>query len=101
MRTLRAEGLVKAYRSRTVVKGVDLEVRQGEIVGLLGPNGAGKTTSFYMIVGLLRADAGDIFIDDRIAITARVPADPSWPSALTVQDGSARFEGLAQRPRLT
>src|SRR5512141_3214026 len=64
MRTLRAEALCKAYRNRTVVRGVDLEVRQGEIVGLLGPNGAGKTTSFYMIVGLTRPDAGRVLLDD-------------------------------------
>jgi lipopolysaccharide export system ATP-binding protein len=61
---LRAENIVKRYRSRTVVKGVSLELNQGEIVGLLGPNGAGKTTSFYMIVGLIKANGGQIFIDD-------------------------------------
>jgi len=61
---LRAEEIVKKYRSRTVVKGVSLELNQGEIVGLLGPNGAGKTTSFYMIVGLIKANGGRIFIDD-------------------------------------
>ena len=61
---LRAEYLVKNYRSRTVVKGVSLELNQGEIVGLLGPNGAGKTTSFYMIVGLIKANGGQIFLDD-------------------------------------
>jgi lipopolysaccharide export system ATP-binding protein len=61
---LRAEGLVKRYRSRTVVKGIDLEVRQGEIVGLLGPNGAGKTTTFYMIVGLAHPDRGRVLLDD-------------------------------------
>lgn len=61
---LRAENIVKRYRSRTVVKGVSLELNQGEIVGLLGPNGAGKTTSFYMIVGLIKANGGRIFIDD-------------------------------------
>jgi lipopolysaccharide export system ATP-binding protein len=60
---LRAEGLVKRYRSRTVVKGIDLEVRQGEIVGLLGPNGAGKTTTFYMIVGLAHPDRGRVLLD--------------------------------------
>ena len=64
MSVLRAEGLVKTYRSRTVVKGVDLEVRQGEIVGLLGPNGAGKTTTFYMIVGLAHPDRGRVLLDD-------------------------------------
>ena len=60
---LRAENLVKRYRSRTVVQDVSLEVRQGEIVGLLGPNGAGKTTSFYMIVGLITPNEGQIFLD--------------------------------------
>ncbi len=62
---LRAEHLVKKYRSRTVVKDVSLELEQGEIVGLLGPNGAGKTTSFYMIVGLIKANGGQIFLDDQ------------------------------------
>jgi len=61
---LRAENIVKKYRNRTVVKSVSIEVEQGEIVGLLGPNGAGKTTSFYMIVGLIKADGGSIFLDD-------------------------------------
>lgn len=56
--------LIKKYGKRTVVKGVSLEVNQGEIVGLLGPNGAGKTTSFYMIVGLIRPNSGKIFLDD-------------------------------------
>ncbi|MBC7547769.1 MAG: LPS export ABC transporter ATP-binding protein [Polaromonas sp.] len=58
-----AQGLKKAYGSRKVVKDVSLSVQKGEVVGLLGPNGAGKTTSFYMIVGLVRADAGAISID--------------------------------------
>ena len=62
---LRAEDIVKKYRKRTVVKGVSIEVEQGEIVGLLGPNGAGKTTSFYMIVGLIRANGGRIFLDEQ------------------------------------
>lgn len=61
---LRAEEIVKKYRNRTVVKGVSLELNQGEIVGLLGPNGAGKTTSFYMIVGLIKANGGKIYLDD-------------------------------------
>lgn len=60
---LRAENLVKKYRKRTVVKGVSVELNQGEIVGLLGPNGAGKTTSFYMIVGLIKPYEGKIFLD--------------------------------------
>ena len=54
----------KSYRGRSVVDGVSVEVKQGEIVGLLGPNGAGKTTSFYMIVGLVRPDQGYVFLDE-------------------------------------
>ena len=59
---LRAEGLVKRYRRRTVVDQVSIQVEQGQCVGLLGPNGAGKTTSFYMIVGMVRPDKGDVFL---------------------------------------
>jgi len=62
---LHAEKLRKAYRTKVAVEDVSLHVDSGEIVGLLGPNGAGKTTCFYMIVGLLNADAGHIFLDDR------------------------------------
>lgn len=58
------DNIVKTYKKRTVVKGVSLEVNQGEIVGLLGPNGAGKTTSFYMIVGLIHPNSGNIFLDE-------------------------------------
>ena len=61
---LRAEGLVKRYGKRTVVNGVNFEVRQGEIVGLLGPNGAGKTTSFYMTTGLVVPNGGHVYLDD-------------------------------------
>lgn len=61
---LRAENLIKKYKSRTVVKDVSIEVKQGEIVGLLGPNGAGKTTSFYMIVGLIKPNDGRIFLEN-------------------------------------
>ena len=57
---LRTEGLVKVYNGRSVVNGVDINVKKGEIVGLLGPNGAGKTTSFYMIVGLVRPNGGSV-----------------------------------------
>jgi lipopolysaccharide export system ATP-binding protein len=60
---LEAKGLKKAYGSRLVVRDVSLSVNKGEVVGLLGPNGAGKTTSFYMLVGLLRSDAGQILLD--------------------------------------
>jgi len=62
---LQAEGLRKSFGSRMVVKDVHLAVSAGEVVGLLGPNGAGKTTTFYMVVGLIRADAGTIEIDGR------------------------------------
>jgi lipopolysaccharide export system ATP-binding protein len=61
---LYTKGLVKRYRSRTVVKRVSVEVKQGEIVGLLGPNGAGKTTTFYMMVGLVTPNEGKIFLDN-------------------------------------
>ena len=61
---LSCKDLVKKYGKRTVVKGVSIEVEQGEIVGLLGPNGAGKTTSFYMITGLIKPNGGQIFLDD-------------------------------------
>lgn len=61
---LRAENLVKKYKTRTVVNDVSVEVGQGEIVGLLGPNGAGKTTSFYMIVGLIKPNEGHIYLDN-------------------------------------
>lgn len=62
---LRTENITKKYKSRPVVKGVSIEVNQGEIVGLLGPNGAGKTTSFYMIVGLVKPDTGKVFLDNK------------------------------------
>jgi ABC-type glutathione transport system ATPase component len=62
---LRVQNLVKRYRKKSVVKAVELEVRQGEIVGLLGPNGAGKTTTFYMMVGMIRSDGGTVELDGR------------------------------------
>ena len=61
---LRTENLIKKYGSRTVVKGVSVEVEKGEIVGLLGPNGAGKTTTFYMMVGLITPNGGSIYLED-------------------------------------
>ncbi len=73
---LRAENIVKKYRSRTVVKGVSFEVNRGEIVGLLGPNGAGKTTSFYMVVGLIKPNEGKVFIDNE-----EITTDPMYKRA--------------------
>ena len=94
---LEAEGLQKRYGSRLVVKDVHLAVRSGEVVGLLGPNGAGKTTSFYMLVGLVRADAGQIRIDgervERLPIHQRarlglsyLPQEASIFRRLTVEE---------------
>ena len=59
------QDLVKKYKQRTVVKGVSVEVNQGEIVGLLGPNGAGKTTTFYMVVGLIKPYSGKVFLNEQ------------------------------------
>ncbi|MEN9887318.1 MAG: export transporter ATP-binding protein [Pseudomonadota bacterium] len=95
--TLSASGLQKRYGARTVVKDVSLTVESGEVVGLLGPNGAGKTTSFYMIVGLIRADAGRIEIDgqdvSRMAMHRRarlglsyLPQEASIFRKLTVEE---------------
>ena len=94
---LEASGLQKSYGSRKVVKDVSLAVQSGEVVGLLGPNGAGKTTSFYMIVGLVRADAGQITIDgqpvERMPIHRRarlglsyLPQEASIFRKLTVEE---------------
>jgi len=95
--TLRAEGLVKSFKRRRVVDQVDLNVRQGEIVGLLGPNGAGKTTTFYMMVGLLKAEEGRVFVDDQEvtqwpmyrrarAGVGYLPQEPSVFLKLSVED---------------
>ncbi|MCX6294346.1 MAG: ATP-binding cassette domain-containing protein, partial [Sphingobacteriales bacterium] len=62
--TIYSKNLVKVYGSRTVVNDVSFDVSQGEIVGLLGPNGAGKTTSFYQVVGLVKSDQGEVFLND-------------------------------------
>jgi lipopolysaccharide export system ATP-binding protein len=98
MRVLRTESLSKSYGEREVVRGVSLEIRQGEVVGLLGPNGAGKTTSFYMIVGLVRPDAGRVLCDDvditRLPMYLRarqqgisyLPQEPSVFRKLTVEE---------------
>jgi lipopolysaccharide export system ATP-binding protein len=98
IRTLATEEIGKAYGGRQVVRGVSLEIRQGEVVGLLGPNGAGKTTSFYMIVGLVRPDSGRIFTDGAditrtpMYLRARehrisyLPQEPSIFRKLTVEE---------------
>ena len=62
---LKIEHLQKSYKERLVIKDINIEIKQGEVVGLLGPNGAGKTTSFYMIVGLIKADNGKIFLNNK------------------------------------
>lgn len=98
MKSLATEEIGKSYGGREVVRGVSLEIEQGEVVGLLGPNGAGKTTSFYMIVGLVRPDAGRILVDGQdisrlpMYLRARnhgisyLPQEPSIFRKLTVQD---------------
>ena len=97
MATLQARNLAKAYAKKPVVRDVSLRVKQGEIVGLLGPNGAGKTTCFYMIVGLVSQDSGDIYIDDEnitaLPIHGRarkglgyLPQEPSIFRTLSVAD---------------
>ena len=78
---LRAEKLVKKYGVRTVVKGVSMEVQQGEIVGFLGPNGAGKTTSFYMITGQIKPNGGQIFLDDDEGNTTEITTLPMYQRA--------------------
>ncbi len=94
---LRTENLVKVFKKRRVVNGVSIRIKQGQIVGLLGPNGAGKTTTFRMVVGLLKPQSGDIFLDDR-KITKRpmykrarlglnyLPQEPSIFQKMTVEN---------------
>ena len=98
MRVLRTEAIGKTYNEREVVRGVSLNITQGEVVGLLGPNGAGKTTTFYMIVGLVRPDAGRVLVDDvditRLPMYLRarrhgisyLPQEPSVFRKLTVEE---------------
>ena len=73
---LRAEELKKVYKKRTVVKSSSLHVQQGEVVGLLGPNGAGKTTTFYMIVGMVKPESGNVYLDDE-----RITGQPMYKRA--------------------
>ena len=98
MNTLIAEGIAKSYKGRQVVRGVDLRISRGEVVGLLGPNGAGKTTSFYMIVGLVVPESGRILVDETditdvpMYLRARnfhisyLPQEPSVFRKLTVEE---------------
>ncbi len=96
MSTLKTEELTKSYSGRTVVKKVNISVKQGEVVGLLGPNGAGKTTTFYMVVGLTAPDSGRVLLDgqdltdDPMYVRARkgiayLPQEPSVFRGLTVE----------------
>ncbi len=108
---LRAHNLVKIYRGRRVVDGVSLEMSAGEIVGLLGPNGAGKTTTFYMIVGLVRPNDGQVWLDDReitrLPMHARarmgigyLAQEPSVFRKLTVEDNLRlvmQLQGLPEK----
>src|SRR5881409_684147 len=96
MATLRTEGLTKSYGGRTVVRGVNLDLASGEVVGLLGPNGAGKTTTFYMTVGLTAPDSGRVILDGQDVTDAPMyararkgigylPQEPSIFRGLTVE----------------
>src|SRR6516225_4013286 len=98
METLIAEGIGKSYKGRQVVRGVNLRIARGEVVGLLGPNGAGKTTSFYMIVGLVTPESGRVMVDSaditRLPMYLRarnfgisyLPQEPSVFRKLTVEE---------------
>ena len=107
---LRSENLKKIYGKRTVVKNVSVFVTQGEIVGLLGPNGAGKTTTFYMITGMIKPNAGKIFIDDKeitkVAMYRRarlgvsyLPQEASIFRKLTVEDNLRAIMQVIGIPR--
>src|SRR5512146_1898893 len=98
MEILKAEGIGKSYKRRQVLRGVDLKIARGEVVGLLGPNGAGKTTSFYIIVGLIAPESGRVLVDDTditrtpMYLRARnfgisyLPQEPSVFRKLTVEE---------------
>ena len=97
MQVLQGRSLTKSFRKKRVVADVDIEVRQGEVVGLLGPNGAGKTTTFHIVVGLTRPDSGSVFLNDKeitslpMYLRARagisyLPQEPSIFRKLTVEE---------------
>lgn len=106
---LHTENLVKIYKKRAVVKGVSIEVSQGEVVGLLGPNGAGKTTTFYMIVGMIKPNKGKVYFDNQ-DITGKamyqraqigisyLPQEPSIFRGLSVEDN---IKAILQLQKLT
>jgi lipopolysaccharide export system ATP-binding protein len=117
MATLRTRDLTKSYGGRTVVKGVNLELASGEVIGLLGPNGAGKTTTFSMVVGLTSPDSGRVLLDgadvteDPMYVRARkgigyLPQEPSIFRGLTVEQNllaileTLDLNGAARRARL-
>src|SRR5882757_9736941 len=117
MSTLRTHDLTKSYGGRTIVRGVNLDVSSGEIVGLLGPNGAGKTTTFYMTVGLTSPDSGRVILDgndvtdDPVYIRARkgigyLPQEPSIFRGLTVEQNilaileTMKMSAAARRERV-
>jgi lipopolysaccharide export system ATP-binding protein len=117
MATLRTHDLTKSYGGRTVVRGVSLDLKSGEVVGLLGPNGAGKTTTFYMTVGLTAPDSGRVVLDghdvteDPMYVRARkgigyLPQEPSIFRGLTVEQNllaileTLDLNGAARRARL-
>src|SRR5918994_4221464 len=117
MATLRTRDLTKSYSGRTVVRGVNLEIDSGEVIGLLGPNGAGKTTTFSMVVGLTPPDSGRVLLDgtdvtnDAMYVRARkgigyLPQEPSIFRGLTVEQNinaileTLNLDGGARRARL-
>src|SRR5678809_1294231 len=117
MATLRTQDLTKSYGGRTVVRGVSLEVKSGEVVGLLGPNGAGKTTTFYMTVGLTAPDSGRVILNGEDVTDAPMyararkgigylPQEPSVFRGLTVEQNvmaileTLPIDGATRRARL-
>lgn len=94
-----SHGLSKSYRRRQVVKSVDLAINQGEVVGLLGPNGAGKTTTFYMLVGVIQPDAGQVFVDEQEITNWPLPKRARFGLSYLPQESSV-FKRLTVRQNL-